>query len=144
MRNIVFRGRTAYGEWVYGSLVSVPGDDGFAAIQFQVPFVSYEGSVMEDGEYHFRAETVDPATISEYTGLKDSFGTEIFEGDVLGWDFHDCTALYVVVWDTANARFGIRQQSGKFGSGILDQLKSASMDARCRVVGNVHDNPESL
>lgn len=129
MRTIKFRGKASNGEWIYGSLVSVPDDEEFAAIQFQVPKVVPPGFGEDDGEYHFRIENVDPATVGQYTGRDDCEGNPIYEGDIIGLpsiyakDQQGYTPFWVVEYDPWQGFKGFPRE---------------------KVLGNIHDNPELM
>lgn len=88
MREILFRGYTRYGAWVYGSLIKIGDyccilqeDDGKS---FDYPYLDPELGTI-DGY----ATPVLPETVGQWTGLTDWHGEKIFEGDIISISIED-------------------------------------------------------
>lgn len=138
MRPIIFRGkRLDNGEWETGSLII--------------------SMVCGIKQYHIQREgtagylycfAVNPATVGQYTGLKDKKGRMIFEGDILllsdgkshsedvvvehglyGWTFYNPqTATFYS--DGSHTYLAVEHCRFMFGTGV--------------VIGNIHDTPDLL
>ena len=68
----------------------------------------------------------------QYTGLRDKNGKEIYEGDIL---HHDLWGNTTIIWEEGM----FRGQGGEYDVTLADhQLK------RCRIIGNIYENPELL
>lgn len=89
MRTIKFRGkRLDDGRWVYGYLTLI--SDG-------------EGYIRDIASKKYSVERVDINTLGQFTGLKDSQGKEIYEGDYLKYDFDTHTSYEIAAF--RNGRF---------------------------------------
>lgn len=123
MREIKFRGKSIEtGKWVYGDLRMICAEDGEVTINYP-----YKHEV--SGLHVVVSVPVDPATVGQFTGLKDKTGKEIYEGDLL----RTMHGVYEVVFESGAYRI-------KKGS-----LRFILVDGSCyEVVGNVHDSPELL
>lgn len=135
MREILFRGkRLEIGDWVEGSLIAYPDGDCYIARP------SGDPNVLDK----FAA---DPATVGQYTGLKDKHGERIFEGDIVrilgdqtneDWKCVDYTALIAFIDGGFCALDGTVEEHG------FRRYALARMDFDLEIIGNIHDNPELL
>lgn len=144
MRNILFRGkRLDNGEWMYGDLIENQG-------RFFIYHATSETTIEDNDDRRIvvAAFEVDPATVGQYTGLKDKKWTMIFEGDILllsdgkshsedvvvehglyGWTFYNPqTATFYS--DGSHTYIAVENCRFMFGTGV--------------VIGNIHDDPDLL
>jgi len=118
MREIKFRGKHL-DKWLYGSLHMNE---------------SGQPAIATPSAFHFRC--VDPDTVGQYTGLKDSEGREIYEGDVLRGHAGAAGVIESEVAFYAGAfRFSNNHLTLEYCLREIDNVK---------VIGNVYDNPSLL
>ncbi|MBR1728314.1 MAG: hypothetical protein IJ728_02185 [Selenomonadaceae bacterium] len=83
---------------------------------------------IRDRRFEFAAK-VDLETVGEFTGLQDVAGKDIYEGDI----------VYVINDDTVST---VEFAGGSFV--VFEDIELFEFYKQCRVVGNIHDNPELL
>ena len=130
---ILFRGkRIDNGEWVHGTL--------FEISDAHNPFIMFKNQ-------HGVSEQVSRETVGQYTGLKDADGKRIFEGDVVvqytppirRWP-ERYGKRYCVEMD--DGRRGWWPFACGDGCGCCEDDTIAPYE--CKVLGNIHDNPELM
>ncbi len=128
MREILFRGKDIdTGNWVEGWYLRHPFS------RWPLKDVITPAEEAENGHHHY--VEVDPATVGQYTGLKDKNGQRIFEGDVVEVDLEEQpSACLVGVVHFVNGVYMLKH--------ISSALSLCAYRNYCTVIGNVHDNPE--
>lgn len=136
-RKIIFRGYSDIHRWIYGDLNQYPDGDAYITENSDGESLSYQ---------------VEPDTIGQYTGIKDSKGNKIYEGDILktprgnigqvvfGRAEEECKhreygRMITDVYTTYGWCF--RRADG-YICAIDDSILSGEL------IGNIHDNPELL
>ena len=87
-----------------------------------------------------------PETIGQFTGMKDSSGVEIYDGDIImSYDSAGEPIYHEVFYDAMEASF-LAGMDGKRGGlfGVCNIRQSWIDEFGKVVVGNAHDNPELL
>ena len=118
MRTIKFRGKRPDGSWNYGR-----------SIRFK-----------QNGEVYIQGASVDPQTVGQFTGLRDSHGRDIYDGDII--KITGSNEAKHVAYSDKEAAFGIQYSDGDFFAFAFD-ISGISEDCY-EVIGNIHDNPELL
>ena len=145
MREILFRGKhVKKGGWVEGFYVERDNQSWIYPTNNQIISKSL---ARELRPFHSTKSTqrimqevfpVDPATVGQYTGLKDKNGKRIFEGDI--------------VTIPGSKMMGLPAHVAYFPKGAVFQIKRNGYNAitlwnaeeTVEVIGNIHDNPELL
>ncbi len=122
-REIKFRGKSLDSEeWVYGSLIEYPNK----ATSIYTKLPNNQAGLM------FQENRVIPATVGQFTGMKDNAGNDIYEGDIVSYpDLDMGTITTPVVYDA-----GAMCVEG--GSYLLCEYAD-----KCTVVGNIYKNTYS-
>lgn len=129
MREILFRGKTNSGKWVYGSLVH-------RTMFYGDPCDDYV--ILSDGEFHcdyYDADEVITETIGQFTGLTDETGAKIFEGDVISGNGKTGYVNYDF------GCFCVHEMGHSKNNPAIDVVMFHNA---VKVIGNIHDNQELL
>ncbi|MFS0837251.1 YopX family protein [Paenibacillus sp. 1P03SA] len=140
-RPIKFRGkRIDNGEWVYGYYVK--GATRHCIVDSLANFPRYD---------------VNPETVGQYTGLRDSKrteeypeGQEIYEGDIVrypdaydrssesGYDWEETLSVGVIDWYDEEAKFDVTNREAIGLEEFWEEIDQAE------VIGNIHEHPHLL
>lgn len=135
MREILFRGKSVNGYWIYGNFNFYPDiNRTFIRKNNKELLPSFQTSLEEE---------VSKNTVGQYTGLLDKNGTKIFEGDIskvqlqvpyLPSQPKTISAVGVVEFNTEKSCYYVVSPSGEeYALCFIDE-----------VIGKIHDNPELL
>lgn len=127
MREILFRGKTKFGKWIFGDLLKGRFDDDVYIVCDLI------------------MNRVIPETVGQFTGLCDDpkggdICTRIFEGDIVSGLFLYSEPILGVV-EFQDGAFGLAWQRG---SSKEFSPFPCMCNVNYEVVGNVTDNPELL
>lgn len=142
MREIKFRGKKlGTGSWAYGFLAGIEE----LRIGRTGRIVSYDGENIHDS-------LVYADSVGQYTGLKDTKGKEIYEGDLLKSAFSK-NVFGVITWNEKGYFCIIPlsvlkdeySQDNDFATlGYMLEKKIDGRSCEFTVIGNIHDNPDLI
>ena len=134
MREIKFRGKERTGDWITGGYVHKNGAPHIVA------------HIVDRGVDEWRAIPVIPATVGQYTGLKNKNGVEVYEGDILRYTNVDgddrATFLPCVAW--RNGGFIVYDLNDPEEWQAFDDEAVQVIAQIMEVFTNIHDSPELL
>ena len=120
-REILFRGKTKDGEWVYWNELGV---------------INFDLTDTEISLYvHLLNDELMFETVGQYTGLTDKNGKKIFEGDIVAYNelYIDGKEYQEIGYFECDERY------------LSFRIHGTQMTPfYCEIIGNIHDNPELL
>ena len=146
MREILFRGKTVRGEWVYGYLAKFRNfvNNVYTSIIQITDFETNECNMQDNA-------CVIPESVGQYTGLIDKNGKKIFEGDIIRAITLDTGSEEIAVVCFGNF---IDENNGDEYIGFyieFDGIKTTATQLamkecknRIEVIGNEYDNKELI
>lgn len=145
-REILFRGKRADNkEWIYGYLVKSEDYMFDYSERIDIPYViPIDNFNLKD----YREYGVIPETVSQYTGLTDKNGVEIYEGDILetceNYGMGECWLKYEVKYNEELAQFILFPviENGKYNSNNWDTPIYSYHEQAREVIGNIFDEKE--
>jgi len=118
MREILFRGKTKGGKWVYGFYLQSIGEVDVIRTKTRT-----------GGRIIWEEFEVIPETVGQYTGLQDKSGKKIFEGDVVYSEGSQGPVKYYM--DQEGCQFAFEDHKG--------EGYDLSSWATIEIIGNIHD-----
>lgn len=108
---------------------------GFESLKNAAGVCYVKNPIKKKGAPSVLGDKAEDYEITQSTGLKDSFGVEIYEGD---WvlTYEDSESPYLVIWDAKAACWGLIQDV------LADWTLLAGHSELFKVVGNLYQNPE--
>jgi uncharacterized phage protein (TIGR01671 family) len=149
MREIKFRGLRADGKgWVYGQLAYLFNNKEMPYIMPYCFFGTRDFGEEDDNgnpiiENNFLALggfiSVKSESVGQFIDLHDKNGKEIYEGDVVFWDYEKIVVSYGIQGVDAFEGVGFNLW-GHYGK----KQDGTRIQSEMEVIGNIHENPERL
>ena len=102
-----------------------------------VDFETDTVTIMDRDTKHFFTLNIENANLMQYTGLKDKNGKDIYEGDILQWDYDTRWKQHlsgVMEVDIPGIYYALENES----------CHPFETEEECLIIGDIYENPELL
>lgn len=145
MREILFRGkRTDNSEWIEG-YYAIQSNHACFAHELKYTHFIFKDIFLDFNLGGLQEFEVIPETVGQYTGLTDSNGKKIYEGDICcfrEWTNGDMCWIGKVYYE--HQQFVISGNKNKECEMSFTLAMSRFIPENIEIIGNIHDNPELL
>ena len=146
MREIKFRAKGLIdNQWHYGSYVYTNDDKNnpFSSGPFKENHHIIQYIPVDWNLGGWEPIEIDPNTLGQFTSLKDKNGKEIYEGDIIAFNWKNCDGVDIT--DLLEVRF-VRGVFAFLWDGDLDHEANVVSPTHewADVIGNIHDNPDLI
>ena len=147
MKELKFRAKANINnEWIYASnihkVISVDTNEELWVMHPKNEKIEHLG----DGYIKYRPLVVNEETIGQYTGLKDKYGVEIYEGDILKC-VDEYTTIGVLEYATNIGTYIVRYtRDGDYYYSPLNRgdISRGLQLQETEIIGNIHENGDLL
>ena len=149
MRQIKFKGKCQRGYdysngdgWVYGSLLQK--NNSVAIVRTDDIDLSPQNDDGYSQINDFGYIPIVESTVSQFTGLADKNGKEIYEGDIVKVHIERADFVTVVTWGKNSRGWKLKCDRTNIDRWGTIKYYSLPSSDRIEIIGNIHDNPEDI
>lgn len=118
-----------------GYYVALDDDNGELKI-FSLDIGDYYGNVFSEIDQN-------NFVIEQFTGIQDKNGKDIYEGDIVTWGYAKCAVEFGELNITSEDCIERYMYGWKTGKSNID-CADDSIDNKCEIIGNIHQNKELI
>lgn len=136
IQRLKFRGKDREGKWHFSDEYK-PDLPAYSLCHFWGKVDQFNDPCKIDYEH-----TIDPSTVSQWTGALDETGVEIYEDDIVLWKHRikDTTGFkYRVVYNSVNLRWELHEE----GLRSAREFNLGDASWHTKRIGTIHDAPKS-
>ncbi len=109
------------------------------SIDFELDNIGYDA--YREANYYDVAK-FDEIVFQQFTGYTTIDGIEVYEGDLVSYEYEDKCVVHEVMWAWGAWHLGISKDFHNYSSRNINRLGTAYY--KCKIIGNIFENSELL